>query len=103
MEVGDTFNIDTKGAALTVEVFKCDHQVPTISYGISETKQKLKPEYYGRKDIAALRMAGTEVTHDVIFKRFAYVCDTTINVFQYNPSLLEYPVIFIEMYIFASR
>jgi len=98
MEVGDVFKIDTKGAALTVEVFRCDHQVPTISYGISETKQKLKPEYRGLQgiDIAALRKAGTEVTSDVLLKRLAYVCDTTIKAFTYNPSLLEYPVIFIE-------
>jgi ribonuclease Z len=41
-------------------------------------------------------MSGVEVTEPVLFKRFAYVCDTTIKVFNRNPSILEYPVIFIE-------
>jgi hypothetical protein len=48
------------------------------------------------KEIAGLRAAGNEVMEDVLMKRFAYVCDTTIKVFVDNVNLLLYPVIFIE-------
>lgn len=83
---------------ITVEIFACDHRIPTISYGFTEVKKKLLSEYLTKtgKEIAALRKEGVEVMHNVPFKRFAYVCDTTINVFTMNPTLLEYPVIFIE-------
>ena len=37
-----------------------------------------------------------DITADVVFKQFAYVCDTSIEVFQLNPTLLDYPTIFIE-------
>ena len=41
-------------------------------------------------------MSGIDVTEELLLKRFAYVCDTTIKVLDRNPSILEYPVIFIE-------
>jgi ribonuclease Z len=94
----ETFDVTCNNTPLIVEVFKCDHCIPTISYGFSEQKRKLKPEYLSLtgKEIGKLRMEGCEVTEVLPFKRFAYVCDTTMTVFDANPSLLEYPVIFIE-------
>lgn len=94
----DMFNIVCNKADIIVQVFRCDHCIPTIGYGFSEQKQKLKPEYAGisGKEIARLRQSGVEITQTIAFKRFAYVCDTTIKVFDANPNLLEYPVIFIE-------
>lgn len=95
---GDTFPLTTKSTDLQVEVFECDHPIPTISYGFSEKKQKLKEEYLrlAGKEIGKLRKEGVEITQEVILKRFAYVCDTSIAVFEMNPSILEYPVVFIE-------
>ena len=95
---GDSFNLTTKGIDLIVEVFKCHHGIPTISYGFTEIKKKIKPEYIGipGKEIVELKKNGTEITHLVTFKKFAYVCDTTIKVFKMNPTLILYPVIFIE-------
>lgn len=97
-ESGNTFDIQCNKVDLRVEVFKCDHKIPTISYGFTETKQKLRAEYASLhgSQIAALRKAGTEITEAVPYKRFAYVCDTSIAVFDENPSLLTYPVIMIE-------
>jgi ribonuclease Z len=95
---GDNLYIEVKKTRLRIEVFRCDHRIPTISYGFTEVKSKLKPMYRGvnGKEIAGLRAAGNEVMEDVLMKRFAYVCDTTIKVFVDNVNLLLYPVIFIE-------
>lgn len=83
---------------LSVEVFGCDHRVPTVSYGFSICRQKLKQNYKDLegREIADLRKQGVEVTELQITKKFAYVCDTSIKVFEMNLTLLQYPVIFIE-------
>ena len=95
---GETWRTERKNANLVIEVFECDHRIPTVSYGFSEIKDKLKPEYsmLEGREIAKLRKAGTQITAAITYKRFAYVCDTTIMVFDMNPSLIEYPVIMIE-------
>ena len=95
---GEKLYHNLKCANLVIEVFECDHRIPTISYGFSEVKDKLKPEYLGLegREIAKLRKAGTQVTAPITYKRFAYVCDTTIMVFDLNHTLIEYPVIMIE-------
>ena len=97
VEKNDMFSIDANKSKITVEVFKCDHAIQTVSYGLSETKRKLMEEFYGReKEIPSLKKLGIEVTHEVLTKKLAYVCDTSIKVFDINPTILEYPVIFIE-------
>ena len=95
---GQKLSITIKKTNLHVDVFECDHGVPTISYGFTEPKQKLKPEYSDLpgKEIARLRKDGTEITREVLYKRFAYVCDTTIKVLETHPEILTYPVVFIE-------
>jgi ribonuclease Z len=94
----DTFRIEAKNTKLVLEVFECRHRIPTVSYGISEVKDKLRPEYVGLSgpEIVALRKTGACVTHAVMQPKLAYVCDTSIDVFALNPTLLKYPVIFIE-------
>lgn len=97
---GDTFQCTLKGTDLKVEVFKCDHTkgIPTVSYGISVLKQKLKEQYQGLpgREIAQLRKSGVVVTEEKCQKKLAYVCDTTIKAFEWNPTILDYAVIFIE-------
>lgn len=83
---------------LIIEVLECDHAVPTVSYGISEMKTKLRDEYSGLtgKEIAKLRSEGIDVSQKVQQKKLAYVCDTSIAVFDLNKTILEYATIFIE-------
>jgi len=94
----DTFGMEAKGVKLDIEVFECCHRIPTVSYGLSEIKNKLCAQYAGLSgpEIVALRKAGTCVTQPVKQRKLAYVCDTSIDVFALNPSLLQYPVVFIE-------
>jgi len=88
----------TNNATVSLEVFKCDHSIPTISYGIIEYKRKLLPEFaeLSGKEIALLRQNGVCITEEVSQKKLAYVCDTSIAVFDLNPGILAYNVVFIE-------
>lgn len=92
------FTLCANKTNMEIEVFKCDHAIPTISYGMAEIKEKLKDEYaaWTGKDIATVRKSGVIITRQVAYKRLAYVCDTSIKVFDLNPTLLSYPIIFIE-------
>lgn len=94
----DIFKISSNKTDLEIEVFECDHRVPTVSYGISVIKDKLKKEYSDLKGqyIATLKKSGTIVTEKVSFPTLAYVCDTSIEFFTLNPGVFKYPVIFIE-------
>jgi len=92
------FPVTLRNNPYLVEVFACEHPVPTVSYGLSMVKQKLKEEYLGLSgpDLVKLRKNGLILTHEVYHKVLAYVCDTTIRVFRLNRSLLSYPTIIIE-------
>lgn len=94
----DILELLTKKTELEIEIFECDHSIPTISYGISEIKNKLKEEYMGLAgiEIASLRKNEVEITRKVISKKLAYVCDTSIRVFEMNSSILDHDVVFIE-------
>ena len=94
----DKFKLLTNKTELEIDVFECDHSIPTISYGISEIKDKLKDEYIGLPghEIKKLKENNIEITKKVAYKRLAYVCDTSIKVFEMNPDILNYSVIFIE-------
>lgn len=98
LKKGCVVPLETKRTQLMVEVFECDHTIPTIGYGFTEIKHKLKEEYskLTGKDIGKLRKEGVEITEPKAIKKFTYICDTSIDVFNLNPSILEYPVIFIE-------
>jgi len=98
----DVFRRTMNKQELEFCVFKCDHTIPTISYGISEIKQKLKEEYLNLpgKEIGLLRKQGVQITQEVLVKKVAYVCDTSIAVMDLNPSILEYEVVFIECTFF---
>lgn len=83
-----------------VKIFKCDHgeEIDTISFGISQIKNKLKQQYLGlSKDvIKQLKLDGFEITERVEEPKFVFLCDTSIKIFQDYPDLFRYPVIFIE-------
>ena len=94
----DSIRLTTKKTDLQIKIFECDHKLPTISYGFSEIKPKLKDEYKGvsGKDIVALKKGGTIITEDIEYKRLAYVCDTSIFVLTNHPEILDYKVVMIE-------
>ena len=94
----ENLHIKSNKNTLEIEIIKCDHRIPTVSYGFGLKKKKLIPKYLhlSGKEIANLKKEGIDVTFDDIDKIFCYVCDTSINVFNENPFILNYKTIFIE-------
>jgi hypothetical protein len=60
------FRLTMNKQELEIEVFRCDHTIPTLSFGISEVKQKLKEEYakLPGKEIGVLRKQGVQVRRE---------------------------------------
>lgn len=94
----DTVALDANKTKLLVEVFECDHKIPTVSYGFSEIKSKLKDEYksFSGKEIVQLKKQGAVITEDVTSNKLAYVCDTSISILENHPEILNYKVVMIE-------
>lgn len=95
---GDVFEINN--GKYNVEVFKAFHPVPSVGYGLSDKRKKLKPEYADLpgKEIGALRKSGVEVTEDVLIPLVAYSGDTDIHFFdgRQGQRVLEFPTIIVE-------
>eukprot|EP01006_Ploeotia_vitrea_P012943 TRINITY_DN34087_c0_g1_i1.p1 TRINITY_DN34087_c0_g1~~TRINITY_DN34087_c0_g1_i1.p1 ORF type:complete len:340 (-),score=37.20 TRINITY_DN34087_c0_g1_i1:147-1166(-) len=86
-------------------VIECCHTVPCVGYGVSEIRQKLKPEYVGKSgpEIKELRQQGVEIVGDVEVPHFAFLGDTNEKVFEQNPTLAsDYPVIILECTILTK-
>lgn len=98
VKVGENKRIIANKQTIEVEIFECDHSVTTVGYGFGLVKQKIKDEYQGLigKEIVELKKHNKEVTKEVIIKKLAYICDTSIKVLETNPQILDYNVVFIE-------
>ncbi|MDP2437894.1 MAG: MBL fold metallo-hydrolase [archaeon] len=83
---------------MVIEPIRCIHSVPCFGYGFLELRQKLLPEYaaLSGREIATLRKRGAQLTHEVEVRYFAYLGDTTADVFVQNPHLFKYPVVICE-------
>jgi ribonuclease Z len=94
---GDEFRWGAK-QNYNVRVFSCFHQITCVGYAFSEIRKKLKQEFKDKsgKELGALRKQGIEVSEDYHFNMFAYVGDTTTQVFEVHPWLFNYPVIITE-------
>ncbi|KAH3745805.1 MBL fold metallo-hydrolase [Pelomyxa schiedti] len=91
---GDTLKI----GKYIAKVVACEHTVPCVGYCFSEVREKLAEEYKGLpgKEIANLRKAGKSVTTQMEIPIFAYLGDTTPDVFEKNGMIFDYPTIITE-------
>lgn len=66
-----------------VEIFKCHHLVPCVGYAFYEKRQKLKSEYsqLSGKEIQDLKKQGIQITEENVIPLFAFLGDTTPDVF----------------------
>lgn len=87
-----------KGGMYTVRVFDCFHKIACLGYAFSEKRTKLKDEYKGLKgpQIKELKTKGVEITYSFEEPMFAYVGDTSTQVFENSPWLFDYPIIITE-------
>lgn len=67
-----------------VRPFRSLHRVPCQGYSIWSSKNKLKPEYHGLPghQIRDLRLAGTEVTEEILTPQLAFTGDSLIDVVE---------------------
>ena len=98
LKASDNIILESNKTKLDISILRLDHSVPTIGYGISQIKQKLKLEYsdLSTKELGLLKKSNVEITYEYSKPSLAYVCDTSIRVFDLNPKLLDYPTIIIE-------
>jgi ribonuclease Z len=92
------FRLIVNKQPLLIETVGADHSIPTVVYGFSTIKDKLDPKYLGisGKELGQLKKQGTQITVEQIDKKFCYVLDTSIKIFETSAFLLEYPVIIVE-------
>ena len=85
------------GKSIKVEIINCDHSVPCVGYGLSETRTKLKPEYEELKgrEIGELRKNGIEVCYTYDFNFFCYLGDTSHEILN-DTRLEKYSTLMIE-------
>ncbi len=83
---------------ITIRVFKCDHDIPTVCYGLSINKKILKEEYRDKdsKTLASIAKEGHELSKIKLEHKIIFVWDTSISVLENNPEIFDYPVIMIE-------
>eukprot|EP00759_Apiculatamorpha_spiralis_P005479 PhF_6_TR13307/c0_g1_i1/m.21085/K00784/rnz; ribonuclease Z len=98
VQPGEVLQLKIKNIDFCITVVKCVHSIPSVGFIFRQQKSKLKDEYQslGGKQIAELRKAGTEVSALVTTPLFAFMGDTTTDVFRECPELLTVPLIIIE-------
>ncbi len=101
--VGNVFTVMTDepvqiNQKLFVSKFNSVHRVPCTGYLISERRRKLNPDYqnFAEKDLQDLRRAGIDLNVDVYHPEIAFTGDTSIEVFDKNPFLLETRILITE-------
>jgi len=96
VEPGDEFELSRE---LVVTAVRTRHTLPSLGFIVWERRRKLRPEFHGLpgEKIRDLRLAGTEVTHEVRLPRVAYLGDSAPQWLDDNPDLYEAEVLIMEM------
>jgi ribonuclease Z len=89
---------------LLVSVHAVTHTVPALGFIVWERRNKLKEEYQSLsgEQIRDLRIAGTEVTHEIRMPRVAYLGDSSIEGLDRNPDMYRAEILIMEM-TFAAK
>lgn len=95
--------ITIKKKPYLMEIFKCTHSVPTIGYGLSELRDKLKNEYNGlsSQEIVTLKKKGVIISQQIEIPLVCYLGDTTCDIFD-NVKVFNYPTIIVECSFFGD-
>lgn len=87
-----------------VSVFSTTHTVPSVGYLVWSRRRKLKPEYQtlAGDQIRDLRLAGTEVTHELRAPLVCYTGDTSPKGLDAYPPAFDAKVLIIELTFFRA-
>jgi ribonuclease Z len=102
--LGPGDELPLKGRHL-VRPFAADHFGPAQGYGIWEVREKLRPEFQGRKgaEIRDLRQAGVEVTQRTETPLVAFTGDSRIDVLDREPVLRQARLLILEVTFLDER
>ena len=86
-------------------VFGTVHTVPSVGYIVWDRRRKLKPEYQGLSgdEIRDLRLAGTEVAHEVRVPLVCYCGDTAPAGLDADPAVYQAQVLITELTFFRPE
>lgn len=86
-------------------VFGTKHTVPSVGFVIWDRRKKLKPEYQKLTgdEIRDIRLAGTEVTHEVRKPLVCYVGDTSPDGLDGYPPIYEAEILITELTFFRPE
>jgi ribonuclease Z len=81
---GQILERNIKNKKYYIKIFNCYHTVPTVCYGFSEQRLKLKSEFLNLtgKQIGALKKSGVDINYPEQFHHFCYICDTSHQIFN---------------------
>lgn len=90
---------------IKIKSFYATHTVPTLCYGLIDVKKKLKEEFKGldKNELVSLKKKGVSIVEKVDFKRLVFCGDTSIDIFENNPTILEFENIVIECTFFEEE
>lgn len=93
------FDIQTKknNKTIHVEIIKCDHTVPCVSFGFSENKYKLKHEYksLSGKEIKAFKDQNVDICDTIPHYFLLFLGDTSREVLK-DQRIIKYRNVMIE-------
>jgi ribonuclease Z len=94
--IGERQHMIIKKMPYIVDIYKAYHTVPCVSYGFSEVRTRLLPEYKGYEQAAIeqLKHDGVTITTTVEIPQFFFGGDTDERIFT-NP-IEKFPTIIIE-------
>jgi ribonuclease Z len=89
---------------MQMRIFGTDHRIPSVGFEVLETRSKLKAEYMGlsQQEIVTLKRQGQEIVYPVTMSRMAYVGDSTINVFEWHPEIMDTEILITECTFLAD-
>lgn len=94
---GKPLEIILKGKKYLLEIIRCYHTVRCTSYGIINTKHKLKPEYINKnaQELKELKNSGINITDETSDYFFLFIGDTGQEILL-DKRLEKYTTIMIE-------
>jgi len=106
---GDTFSFGRRDE-VQVRVVRCLHKIPCVGYCFADRQTRFVPEIDARRVelfaagqqqefgrwVAGQRKAGVTVQEEYFAPRFAFIGDTSPELFAGEPWLFDYPVIITE-------
>lgn len=99
---GDTIELSREHVVTPVAT---RHTVPSFGFIVWDRRRKLKPEFQGLagEQIRDLRLAGTDVTSEVLSPLVAYLGDSSPPGLDDNPAMYEAKILICEMTFVAPN